>query len=172
MNYSVDLPSCVYIMHTIHPFIIHSYRLVMKKQLLAIFVGSVSFSHVTEAAEYFSADQKIESKLCSISANEGFSAARKVAQQHGIYISRYSNSILCNGEDIRSIAKKVLDNKPLNKKVVEIFAKNAQSETQLCITAVKEGLDPVREKIGNLNSLHCNGEVVTDFVKRYHNAAI
>ena len=143
----------------------------MKKQLLAIFVATVSFSHVTEAAQYYSADQKIESKLCSISANEGFSVARKVAQQHGIYISRNSKSILCNGEDIRSIAKNV-NTKQRNKKVIEVFAKNEQTETQLCMTAIKEGLAPVREKINNLNSLHCNGEVVTDFVKRYHNAVI
>ena len=53
-----------------------------------------------------------------------------------------------------------------------MFAKNEQKETQLCITALKKGLTPVREKIGNLNTLKCNGEAVTDFVKRYQNAAI
>lgn len=143
----------------------------MKKQLLTLFVATVTFSHVTQAAQYFSADKKIESQLCTISANEGFSAARKIAHQHGIFISRHSQSILCNGEDIRDIAKKVNDNQR-NVKAVEIFATNEQTETQLCITAVKQGLAPVREKIGNLNSLRCNGESVTDFVKRYQNAAI
>jgi hypothetical protein len=143
----------------------------MKKQLLAIFVATVSFSHVTQAAEYFSADKKIESKLCSISANEGFSVARKVASKHGVFLSRYSQSILCNGEDIRSIAKKI-EMKNRDVKLIEVFAENDQTETQLCITAVKKGLEPVRAKIGNLNSLRCNGEVVTDFVKRYQNAAI
>ncbi|WP_394190543.1 exonuclease III [Pseudoalteromonas atlantica] len=143
----------------------------MKKQLLAIFVATVSFSQATQAAEYFSADKKIESKLCSISANEGFSAARKVASKHGIFLSRYSQSILCNGEDIRSIAKKV-EMKNRDVKMIQVFAENDQTETQLCITAVQKGLEPVRAKIGNLNSLRCNGEVVTDFVKRFQNAAI
>ena len=53
-----------------------------------------------------------------------------------------------------------------------MFAKDAQQETQLCMTALKQGLAPVRQKIGNLNSLKCNGQKVTDFVKRYQNAAI
>ncbi|MFY8325731.1 exonuclease III [Pseudoalteromonas sp. ZZD1] len=143
----------------------------MKKQLLTLFVATASLSHVAQAAQYFSADKKIESQLCSISANEGFSAARKVAHQHGIFISRHSQSILCNGQDIRDIAKKESNTKR-NVKVVEVFATNDQTETQLCVTAVKQGLTPVREKIGNLNSLRCNGEPVTDFVKRYQNAAI
>ncbi|MCQ8876940.1 exonuclease III [Pseudoalteromonas shioyasakiensis] len=143
----------------------------MKKQLLTLFIATVSFSHGAEAAQFYSADKKIESQLCSISANEGFSAARKVAQQHGIFISRHSKSILCNGQDIRDIAK-VANVKKQSEKVIEVFATNDQTETQLCVTAVKQGLAPVREKIGNLNSLRCNGELVTDFVKRYHNAAI
>ena len=143
----------------------------MKKQLLALFVATVSFSHSVSAAQYVSADHKIESKLCSISANEGFSAARKVAAQHGVNLSRFSKSILCNGDDIRSIAKKINDDAQ-EPKVIQVFAKNTQQETQLCITALKQGLAPVKEKIGNLNSLKCNGEVVTDFVKRYQDAAI
>jgi hypothetical protein len=40
------------------------------------------------------------------------------------------------------------------------------------MTALKQGLQPVRKQIGNLNSLKCNGQSVTDFVKRYQNAAI
>ena len=58
------------------------------------------------------------------------------------------------------------------KSVLKGFAKDAQQETQLCMTALKQGLAPVRQKIGNLNSLKCNGQKVTDFVKRYQNAAI
>jgi hypothetical protein len=88
-----------------------------------------------------------------------------------VYLSRFSQSILCNGEDIRDIAKKETFNKVTTTKV-EVFAKDAQQETQLCMTALKQGLAPVRQKIGNLDSLKCNGQKVTDFVKRYHNAAI
>ena len=88
-----------------------------------------------------------------------------------MYLSRYSKSILCNGDDIRDIAKKVED-KVRQEKVIEVFAKNSQAETQLCITALKQGLAPVKEKIANLNSLICNGEVVTEFVKRYQGATI
>ena len=143
----------------------------MKLQLLALFAATAAFSNTTSAAQYFNADQKIESKLCSISANQGFTAARKVAAQHGVYLSRQSKSILCNGEDIRHIAKK-RDDKIHQQKVIEVFAKNSQTETQLCMTALQQGLAPVKAKITDLNSLQCNGEVVTEFVKRYQGATI
>ncbi|WP_404340319.1 exonuclease III [Pseudoalteromonas mariniglutinosa] len=143
----------------------------MKKQLLMLTIACVSFSSLASKTQYFTADNKIESKLCILSANEGFTAARKEAAKHGIALSRFSKSILCNGDDIRSIAKKVNVEQPA-KRALEVVAKNSQQETQLCVAALKEGLAPVREKIANLNSLRCNGEIVTEFVKRYQNAAI
>ena len=143
----------------------------MKTQLLLATALLASATASAQSNTYFSQDNKIESKLCVLSANEGFSVARKEAAQHGVYLSRFSKSILCNGEDIRDIAKKTtLSNASVEK--VEVFAKDAQQETQLCMTALKQGLAPVRQKIGNLNSLKCNGQKVTDFVKRYQNAAI
>ncbi|MBC7009104.1 exonuclease III [Pseudoalteromonas sp. BZK2] len=143
----------------------------MKKQLVMLSLACISFGSLASNPHYFSADNSIESKLCSLSANEGFTAARKEAAKHGISMSRFSKSILCNGTDIREIAKKA-QSQEVVKAAVEVFAKNEQKETQLCITALKKGLTPVREKIGNLNTLKCNGEAVTDFVKRYQNAAI
>ncbi|WP_372762488.1 exonuclease III [Pseudoalteromonas sp.] len=143
----------------------------MKLQLTLAAVLLASTSVAAQNSTYFSKDKKIESKLCAISANEGFSAARKVAAQQGIFLSRFSQSILCNGEDIRDIAKQQVA-KPSAQPKVEVFAKDSQQETQLCITALKQGLAPVREKIGNLNSLKCNGQNVTEFVKRYQNMAI
>ena len=143
----------------------------MKTQLLLATALLASATASAQSNTYFSQDNKIESKLCVLSANEGFSVARKEAAQHGVYLSRFSKSILCNGEDIRDIAKKTaLSNVSVEK--VEVFAKDAQQETQLCMTALKQGLAPVRQKIGNLNSLKCNGQNVTEFVKRYQNAAI
>ena len=135
-------------------------------------LACISFGSLASNPQYFSADNRIESKLCSLSANEGFTAARKEATKHGIAMSRFSKSIECNGVDIRDIAKKAESQKATSKVSVEVFAKNEQKETQLCITALKQGLTPVREKIGNLNTLKCNGEAVTEFVKRYQNAAI
>lgn len=143
----------------------------MKTQLLLATALLASATASAQSNTYFSQDNKIESKLCVLSVNEGFSVARKEAAQHGVYLSRFSKSILCNGEDIRDIAKKTtLSNASVEK--VEVFAKDAQQETQLCMTALKQGLAPVRQKIGNLNSLKCNGQKVTEFVKRYQNAAI
>lgn len=144
----------------------------MKKQLVMLSLACISFGSLASNPQYFSADNRIESKLCSLSANEGFTAARKEATKHGIAMSRFSKSVECNGVDIRDIAKKAESQKATSKVSVEVFAKNEQKETQLCITALKQGLTPVREKIGNLNTLKCNGEAVTEFVKRYQNAAI
>ena len=143
----------------------------MKTQLLLATALLASASVSAKSNTYFSQDNKLESKLCVLSANKGFRAARKEAAQHGVYLSRFSKSVLCNGQDIRDIAKKVTSNQAAESKV-EVFAKDAHQETQLCITALKQGLAPVRQKIGNLNSLKCNGQNVTEFVKRYQNAAI
>tara|TARA_B110000196_G_C20794612_1_gene497185 strand:- start:229 stop:660 length:432 start_codon:yes stop_codon:yes gene_type:complete len=143
----------------------------MKTQLLLATALFASATVCAQSNTYFSQDNKLESKLCVLSANEGFSVARKEAAQHGVYLSRFSKSILCNGEDIRDIAKKAtVSTSSVDK--VEVFAKDAHQETQLCMTALKKGLAPVRQKIGNLNSLKCNGQNVTEFVKRYQNAAI
>jgi hypothetical protein len=143
----------------------------MKAQLFLAATLLASSSVSAQSNTYFSQDSSIESKLCVLSANEGFSAARKLAAKHNVYLSRFSQSIMCNGQDIRDIAKKYSTNNITENKV-EVFAKDAQQETQLCMTALKQGLAPVRQKIGNLNSLKCNGQKVTDFVKRYQNAAI
>ena len=143
----------------------------MKAQLFLAATLLASSSVSAQSNTYFSQDSSIESKLCVLSANEGCSAARKLAAKHNVYLSRFSQSIMCNGQDIRDIAKKDSTNNITENKV-EVFAKDAQQETQLCMTALKQGLAPVRQKIGNLNSLKCNGQKVTDFVKRYQNAAI
>ena len=143
----------------------------MKTQLLLAASLFVSVTATAQSSTYFSKDNKLESNLCVVSANEGFSAARKMAAQHGVTLSRFSKSILCNGQDIRDIAKKETAVQPAVSKI-EVFAKDSHQETQLCITALKQGLQPVRKQIGNLSSLKCNGQNVTDFVKRYQNAAI
>ena len=143
----------------------------MKTQLLLAASLFVSVTASAQSNTYYSKDNKLESNLCVVSANEGFSAARKMAAKHGVYLSRYSKSILCNGQDIRDIAKKEAATQSVVSKV-EVFAKDSHQETQLCMTALKQGLQPVRKQIGNLNSLKCNGQSVTDFVKRYQNAAI
>jgi hypothetical protein len=143
----------------------------MKTQLLLAASFFVSVTATAQSNTYYSQDNKLESNLCVVSANEGFSAARKMAAKHGVYLSRYSKSILCNGQDIRDIAKKEAATQSVVSKV-EVFAKDSHQETQLCMTALKQGLQPVRKQIGNLNSLKCNGQSVTDFVKRYQNAAI
>ena len=77
----------------------------MKTQLLLATALLASATASAQSNTYFSQDNKIESKLCVLSANEGFSVARKEAAQHGVYLSRFSKSILCNGEDIRDIGQ-------------------------------------------------------------------
>jgi uncharacterized protein YdeI (BOF family) len=78
----------------------------MKTQLILAAALLVSTSASAQSNSYFSKDNKIESKLCVLSANEGFTAARKEAAQHGVFLSRFSQSIMCNGQNIRDIAKK------------------------------------------------------------------
>ena len=57
------------------------------------------------------------------------------------------------GYDLAAEIAKKAQSQEAAKAAVEVFAKNEQKETQLCITALKKGLTPVREKIGNLNTI-------------------
>ena len=91
----------------------------MKTQLLLATALLASASVSAKSNTYFSQDNKLESKLCVLSANEGFSAARKEAAQHGVYLSRFSKSVLCNGQDIRDIAKKAQSQNSASKAAVE-----------------------------------------------------
>ncbi|MEJ6476090.1 exonuclease III [Pseudoalteromonas piscicida] len=138
------------------------------------FLGLVSFASTTAFAsqvEFTQADASPATKVCTIAAEQGFSAARKEAASLGLYISRFSPSIQCNGEDIREFAKASQRIQKQEKKV-ELVAEKSDTATELCLDAVRHGVNNLRLNSQQVRNLRCNDMPVKQFVKEFRNAAI
>ncbi|RRS08531.1 exonuclease III [Pseudoalteromonas sp. J010] len=138
------------------------------------FLGLVSLASSTAFAsqvEYTQADSSPATKVCAVAAEQGFSAARKEAASLGLFISRFSPSIKCNGEDIREFAKASQRIKRQEKKV-ELVAEKSDVATGLCIDAVRHGVNHLRLSNQQVRNLRCNDMPVKQFVKEFRNAAI
>ncbi|MFC0117281.1 exonuclease III [Pseudoalteromonas xiamenensis] len=130
-------------------------------------VAAVSFS--VNAQQYVAANNSVETQVCTVAANEGFEAASKIARQHHITLSKFSKSLVCNGEDIRNLAKVEFNSAAAEQKAVKLVAKSSTQDTALCLKAVEKGVNSLGF---NSRSLRCNNMPVKEFVKQYQNAAI
>lgn len=138
------------------------------------FFGLVTFASTSALAsqvEFTQADQSPETKVCAVAAEQGFSAARAEAAAMGIFISRFSPSLECNGEDIREFAK---TSKRVQKeeKKVKLVAQSTDRATELCISAARHGVKTLRLNSKQVRNLRCNNMPVQQFVKEIRNTAI
>jgi hypothetical protein len=151
-------------------FIICEY--IMFKSISLIAALSATLSVNATQVQYTQGDASAASKVCVSAAQNGLSAARLIASQHGIHISRFSKSILCNGEDIRDIAKQLKKGKNTRAKQVSLYAKTSSSATELCIKAAKYGLSSISKYGHKARSLRCNDVPVKQFVKQLADTAV
>ena len=151
-------------------FIICEY--IMFKSISLVVALSATLSVNATPVQYTQGDASAASKVCVVAAQEGLSAARLAASQHGIHISRFSKSILCNGEDIRDIAKQLTNDTNTSTKQVALYAKTSTSATELCIKAAKNGLSSISKYGHKARSLRCNDVPVREFVRQFENTAI
>jgi hypothetical protein len=122
------------------------------------------------ASSFVSADNSAETKVCVIASEQGLSAARKEANRLGLNVSRFSPSLLCNGEDIRKVAARAeREANTSSEKKVALVAKNQTLETSLCMTAARKGIKEIGYKA---RSLRCNDIPVREFVKEFAKTAI
>ncbi|MBQ4850074.1 exonuclease III [Pseudoalteromonas sp. MMG012] len=145
---------------------------IMFKFISLVVAVSTTLSVQAEKVQYTQGDASVASKVCVIAAEQGLSAARAAASQHGIHISRFSASVLCNGEDIRDVAKKVNNDTRSDAKKVALYAKTSTSATELCIKAAKNGLSSISKYGHKARSLRCNDVPVREFVRKFENTAI
>lgn len=140
---------------------------------LSLVVALSTITSVSAQVEYSAANASPESKVCVIAAQQGLSAARTEAQKYGINISRFSKTLVCNGEDVRDIAKQAaLAKAQTQDTAVALVAKTASTETELCIKAAKNGVASIAIHGHKARSLRCNNLPVREFVKQYGKAAI
>ncbi|KZN36490.1 hypothetical protein [Pseudoalteromonas luteoviolacea] len=122
---------------------------------------------------FVASDASTISKVCEIAANQGLSAARKFGAQQGVFVSRFSPSVECNGEDIRTFAKahQRVQNSQQSVKA-KLVAENTSRATELCMKAAKEGVASLHKYRSQARNLKCNNLPVKQFVKEVKNTAI
>lgn len=144
-------------------------RCIMLKTISLLALG-LTVSVNANASAFVSADNSAETKVCVIASEQGLSAARKEANRLGLTVSRFSSSILCNGEDIRDVAARAeREANTSSEKKVALVAKNQTLETSLCMTAARKGIKEIGYKA---RSLRCNDIPVREFVKEFAKTAI
>ncbi|MBD1583513.1 exonuclease III [Pseudoalteromonas sp. S16_S37] len=140
---------------------------------LSLIVALSTVTSVSAQVEYTPVNASAESKVCVIAAQQGLSAARTEAQKHGIFISRFSQTLVCNGKDVREIAKQADQSiNTLVENKVALIAKTLSAETELCIKAAKDGVASIALHGHKARSLRCNDMPVKEFVKQYGKTAI
>ncbi|MCF2908225.1 exonuclease III [Pseudoalteromonas sp. DL2-H2.2] len=144
-----------------------------KSLSLVTLISVASFSATAASgAQVVSADASPESKVCAIAAKQGLSAARAYGAKHGVFVSRFSKTLECNGEDIRSFAKQADTKSADSQAKVKLVAKNDTIATELCLKAAKEGLSSLNQYRHQARNLKCNDVPVKQFIKNINNTAI
>ncbi len=125
---------------------------------LVFFTGAAQAS--TSSLKFVSVDNSVESQLCIIAAEEGYSAALSFAKKSN---HKSASATTCNGQNIKSFSKTY----QVAKNVVVVPANNNQA-SKFCAQAVKNGLSSIITATDiDLNQMRCNGQKISNFVKKY-----
>ncbi len=143
----------------------------MKKLMLGLsLVLSVAFAHAENTdAQFYTADDSLDSQLCVIAANQGYSAALSYGKQLGGKYSYFTKDIVCNGLSIKTFAQQQRSQQKdiAEQKQVTFYAANRANESQICLQAVKSGLHVLAHQEGYVRNVKCNGQPIEKFVKQY-----
>ncbi|ALU42262.1 hypothetical protein [Pseudoalteromonas rubra] len=144
----------------------------MFKSLSLVTLISIASFSASAGAQVVNGNASPESKVCAIAAEQGLSAARAYGSKHGVFVSRFSKTLECNGEDIRSFAKQVKAESANEQAKIKLVAKNGTIATELCLKAAKEGLSSLDKFRHQARNLKCNDVPVKQFIKNINNTAI
>ncbi|WP_448568997.1 hypothetical protein [Thalassotalea ganghwensis] len=139
----------------------------MKK--LAVVLSSIlvatSAQASTSSATFYANDNSVETSICIVAANNGYSAARLEAKKQGIQYQ--SLNFACNGLSVKEFAKTYYVKPQETEKEVVLVPANDSLESQLCIKAANQGINA----IGTMaKKLICNGDEVARFVRKVKNS--
>ena len=128
---------------------------------VVLFTGASYAS--TSNVKFISVDNSIESQICVIAAEEGYSAALSFARK-----SNHKNAfaMTCNDQNIKSFSKTYQVAESENKKFIVVPANNNEA-SKFCAQAVKSGIASIMAADIDLNKMRCNGRKISKFVKQY-----
>ncbi|SFC13568.1 hypothetical protein [Pseudoalteromonas denitrificans] len=146
----------------------------MNKLLLtlsgALFLTNVQASQ-TQSYEFEVVKMDLESQICIMAAQKGIKAAKTLASENGIFLSAYKNDFYCNSIPLNRFVKQYGNEVSAVKSdtdlQIELFSADKNLESDLCVKAVKTGIEAVKTEHKNVDSLRCNGKSIKKFVKKY-----
>ena len=129
----------------------------------ALFVNTVQASQNT--VKFVAQDSSIESSLCVLAGEAGYSAVRKATKNlrtDALY------NVKCNGQSLKGFAKTHQPSVDVVVKTIKVVAANASTESQICVLAVKNGLLATAEaENADISGIRCNGLNINRFIKKY-----
>ena len=144
----------------------------MLKSLITLSALAVSTQvFASSQHDFIAVNESVDTQICIVAAKQGFNAARDFAGENGQYISRYNPNFYCNGQRINEFAANFSNVETQAKTVIKqvsLFAADEKHESNICVAAAKDGLSVVKSKT-DAKQIKCNGESITEFVKRYEN---
>ncbi|WP_448212939.1 hypothetical protein [Colwellia sp. MEBiC06753] len=131
--------------------------------VLPLVLAATASNAASSNIQFVAHNASLETNLCIFAAQNGYDAAIAEAKKLGKNTYAAAN-MQCNGESIKSFAQsfEMIPVVQATPKEVVVIAGNQSEESQLCLKAVKEGLETIGHKA---SSLTCNGQPVASFVK-------
>lgn len=132
----------------------------MKKYMsvIALVIAAANANASNANVELIGKNTSVETNLCLTAAQHGYDAvSAEIKASNGKLAATK-----CNGKDIKVFAKSFTTKAPAKAINMKVITGNNSMESQLCMKAVKEGVNAVGHR---RNSLKCNGLSVDSFVK-------
>ncbi len=123
--------------------------------------GSNNAKHTTN--KFVAKDGSVESVVCAVAGERGYDAAQKAAKEANVQNMDY---LACNGKQIEEFARlNKAKGAPSIKAFVNVSAKDASKESQLCVLAAQEGIKSISSRDFNIS---CDGVSIVKFAKMYN----
>lgn len=146
----------------------------MKLSILALTATIALSSTQTFAKEvvFKTVNNDFATQVCYTAATQGLSAAKALVAKNELNYSAYAQSVTCNGSSIRQFAKaysksSLGENKLQKTEKVALVAKDANLASQLCLDAVVNGEVAARAKFNMYDSILCNSQDLSAFVRKF-----
>lgn len=142
----------------------------MKLSTLALTatLAFTSMSVFSKEIVFKTVNNNLETQVCYTAATAGLEAAKALVAAYDLNFNTYSESVTCNGSSIRSFANTYSKtNAAAQQEKVALVAKDTNLESKLCLEAVINGEAAARAKFNIYDSVLCNSQKLSTFVRKF-----
>lgn len=145
----------------------------MKSLLVAVFTLAVSMGTSANAGNFkFKAvDQSTETKLCVAAAKGGVIGVKSLARKLDLNLEKAQYNTYCNGVSIRRFVNQFAKSSKTESTTaprlpVKYVAADTTIASQICTSAVVNGLKATEKEYKQISNVYCNGELISHFVRK------